>query len=167
MPSSIVMHIHNGWIKSSLVNLHPSPFIMLHLKACFPCPRHWDPTLATIVLKLVWPKLVLGMVDIVLEQLLAYPTHVMLCMSAISNILIIPPLRHHGISQDVIIHFSMVSILRMSFRSWSPPRFHLFYHQTMHLLQMLGQQPFGTICNNVSANFTFPFWPNLHLFFVL
>jgi hypothetical protein len=30
----------------------------------------------------------------------------------------------------------------------------------MHLLQMFGQQPFGTICDNASANFTFRFRPN-------
>jgi len=38
--------------------------------------------------------------------------------------------------------------------------FGLFYHQAMHLFQMFGQQPFGIICNNASANFTFPFRPN-------
>jgi hypothetical protein len=27
----------------------------------------------------------------------------------------------------------------------------------MHILQMLGQQPFGTICDNANANFTLPF----------
>jgi hypothetical protein len=32
---------------------------------------------------------------------------------------------------------------------------------------MFGQQSFGTICDNASANFTFPFQPNLHPFFVL
>jgi hypothetical protein len=48
-----------------------------------------------------------------------------------------------------------------------PPRFGLFCHQTMGFLQMLSQQPFGTICNNASANFTLPFQPNLHPFFVL
>jgi len=37
----------------------------------------------------------------------------------------------------------------------------------MHLLQMLGQQPFGIICDNVSANFTLPFQPKLCPFFVL
>jgi hypothetical protein len=33
--------------------------------------------------------------------------------------------------------------------------------------QMLRQQPFGTICNNASANFTLSFRPNLRPFFVL
>jgi hypothetical protein len=37
----------------------------------------------------------------------------------------------------------------------------------MHLLQMLGQQPFGAICDNASANFALPFLPNLCPFFVL
>jgi hypothetical protein len=37
----------------------------------------------------------------------------------------------------------------------------------MHLLQMFNQQPFGTICDNASANFTFTFKPNLCPFFVL
>ncbi len=78
MPSSSVVHMHNGWIKSSLVNLHPSPSIMLHFKVYFPCPRHLDATLATIALKLIWPKLVLGMVDIVLQQLRGYSTYTML-----------------------------------------------------------------------------------------
>jgi hypothetical protein len=32
---------------------------------------------------------------------------------------------------------------------------------------MLNQQPFGTMCNNVSANFTFSVQPNLRPFFVL
>jgi hypothetical protein len=58
---------NNGWIKSSFVNLHPSPCVMLHLKARFPHPKHWDPTLVIVTLKLIWPKLVLGMVDIVLQ----------------------------------------------------------------------------------------------------
>jgi len=31
--------------------------------------------------------------------------------------------------------------------------------------QMFGQQPFGTICDNASANFTPPFQPNIHPFF--
>jgi hypothetical protein len=30
----------NEWIESSLVNLHPSPRVMLHLEACFPRPEH-------------------------------------------------------------------------------------------------------------------------------
>jgi len=34
--------------------------------------------------------------------------------SAISNLLIIPPLHGHGISQDVSIHFGMVLMLRTS-----------------------------------------------------
>jgi hypothetical protein len=63
--------------------------------------------------------------------------------------------------------FSMVLMLRTSYRSWRPPMFCLFYHQAMHLLQMLGQQPFGTICDNANANFTLPFRPNLGPFFVL
>jgi len=37
----------------------------------------------------------------------------------------------------------------------------------MHRFQMFGQQPFGTICDNASANFTLPFRPNLCPFFVL
>ncbi len=65
--TSIIMHIHNRWIESSLINLHHSPFVMLHLEAQFPRPKHWDPTSIIITLKLIWPKLVLGMVDIVLQ----------------------------------------------------------------------------------------------------
>ncbi len=67
MPFSIVVHIHNEWIESSLVNFHPSPSVMLHLEARFQGPKHWDPTLAIVVLKLIWPTLILGMVDIVLQ----------------------------------------------------------------------------------------------------
>jgi hypothetical protein len=62
---------------------------------------------------------------------------------------------------------NMVLMSKTSYRSWRPPRFGLFCHQAMHLLQMLGQQPFGIICENVSANFKLPFWPNLCAFFVL
>ncbi len=40
MPSSIIMHIQNEWIESSFINLHPSPSMMLHLEACFPCLMH-------------------------------------------------------------------------------------------------------------------------------
>ncbi len=40
IPSSIVVHMQNGWIESSLVNFHPFPFVMLHLEARFPHPRH-------------------------------------------------------------------------------------------------------------------------------
>jgi len=40
-----------------------------------------------------------------------------------------------------------------------PPKFGFFFHQTMHLLQMRSQRPFGTICNNASVNFTFHFDP--------
>jgi hypothetical protein len=47
------MHTHNEWIESSLVNLHPSPSVMLHLEAHCPHPKHWDPTLSTIALKLI------------------------------------------------------------------------------------------------------------------
>jgi hypothetical protein len=53
MSSSIIMHLHNRWIESSLVNLHPFPFVMLHLEAHFPHPRHSNPTPTTIVLKLI------------------------------------------------------------------------------------------------------------------
>jgi hypothetical protein len=88
-------------------------------------------------------------------------------MSATNNLLIIPPLHDHDISQDANAHFNMVWMSRTSLTSWKPPRFGLFYHQAMHFLQMLGQQPFGMICNNTSANFTLPFWPNLHPFFIL
>jgi hypothetical protein len=42
--------------------------------------------------------------------------------------------------------------------------FDLFYHQAMHLFEMFGQQPFDTIRDNVNANFTLPFQPNLHPF---
>jgi hypothetical protein len=36
MPFSIVVHTHNRWIKSSLVNIHLFPSMMLHLEAHFP-----------------------------------------------------------------------------------------------------------------------------------
>jgi hypothetical protein len=49
----IIVHIHNGWIEFSLVNLHPFPSIMLHLETHFPLPRHSNPTLAIVVLKLI------------------------------------------------------------------------------------------------------------------
>ncbi len=62
--------------------------------------------------------------------------------------------------------FSMVLMLKTSFKSWRLPRFGLFCHQAMHLFQMLGQQPFNTICDNASGNFTLPFQPNFHPFFV-
>jgi hypothetical protein len=78
MPSSIVVHIHNGWIGSSLVNLHPSPSLMLHLEPHYPRPKHWGPTPSTIALKLVWPKLVLGVVDTALQQLLGDSTRALL-----------------------------------------------------------------------------------------
>ncbi len=32
--------------------------------------------------------------------------------------------------------------------------------------KMFGQQPFGKICDNANANFTFPFWPCLHPLFL-
>jgi len=51
---------HNGWIESSLVNLHPSPSVMLHFETHCPHPKHWGPTLSTIALKLIWPNLILG-----------------------------------------------------------------------------------------------------------
>jgi hypothetical protein len=108
------------------------------------------------------------MVDIVLQQLLVYPTHAMFFdTSVINNLLIILPLHGHSIYQNANIHFSMVLMSKTSFRSWRPPRFGLFYHQAMHLLQMFGQQPFGTIGDNASANFTLPFQPNFCPFFVL
>jgi hypothetical protein len=64
----------------------------------------------------------------------AYPTRAMLWHSEPSNLLIIPPLHGHGVSQDASIHFSMILTLRTSFKSWKPPMFGLLCHQTMHLL---------------------------------
>ncbi len=43
-----------------------------------PMSQTLKPNTSTIILKLIWPKLILGMVDIVLQQLLAYPTLVVL-----------------------------------------------------------------------------------------
>ncbi len=80
--------------------------------------------------------------------------------------LIISPLHSHGISQDASIHLGMVLMSRTSCRSWRPPRFGLFCHQAMHLFQMLGQQPFGIVCDSASANFALPFRPNLRPFLV-
>ncbi len=97
MPISIVVHIHNGWIESSLVNLHFSPFVMLHFEPHFPHLKQLDSTPAIIVLKLIWPKLVLGMVDIVLQPLLALPTPFLLNTCVTSNLLIILPLHDLGI----------------------------------------------------------------------
>jgi hypothetical protein len=63
-------------------------------------------------------------------------------------------------------NFNMVLMSKTSFRNWRPPRFGLFYHQAMHLFWMFSQQPLGTICDTSNTNFTFPFWSNLHPFFV-
>jgi len=103
MPSSIVMHIENGWIESSFVNFHPFPSVMLHLKACFPCPKHKDLTCVTITLKLILLKLVLIMVNI--------------GTNITNNLLIIPPLHGHGISQDASIHFNVVLMSRTCFKN--------------------------------------------------
>jgi hypothetical protein len=83
-------------------------------------------------------------------------------MNAINNLLIIPPLHDHDISQDADVHFNMVLTSRTSLKSWKPPKFSLFCHQAMHLLQMFRQQSSGMICDNASANFKLPFWPNFH-----
>ncbi len=128
IPSSIVMHMQNKWIESSLINLHPFPFVMLDFEACFPCPKHYDPTHALVTLKLIWPKLVLAMVDIVLQQLPFYPTCVGFSTNVINNLLIISLLHDHGVSQATNVYFSMVLMSRTSFRSWNPPRFGFFYH---------------------------------------
>jgi hypothetical protein len=54
------------------------------------------------------------MVDIVLQQLPAYLPLVALWHERNK---IIPPLHDHGISQDVIIHLSMVLMWRTSFKN--------------------------------------------------
>jgi hypothetical protein len=82
---------------------------------------------------------------------ICYTKQLFSCTRATSNLLIIPPLHNHSISQYANVHFSMVLMLRTYFKSWKPPRFDLFYHQAMHLFQLFGQQPFGTICDNASA----------------
>jgi len=43
MPSAIILHIQNMCIKSSLVNFHPFPSVMLHFKAHFPHPQTLRP----------------------------------------------------------------------------------------------------------------------------
>ncbi len=102
----------NGWIESCLANFHLSPFVMLHLKTLFPCLGHWDPTPTTVALKLIWSKLVLGMVDIICNNYQLISFALGFGMNIISSLLIIPPLHNHGISQNANIHFSMVLMSR-------------------------------------------------------
>jgi hypothetical protein len=40
MPFSIIVHMQNRSIRSSIVNLRPFPSVMFHFNAHFPCPKH-------------------------------------------------------------------------------------------------------------------------------
>ncbi len=164
MPSSIVVHIHNGWIESSLVNLHPSPFTMLHFEACFTCPRHWNLTLATIALKLIDRSWFWGWWTLFCNSYQLIPLVLCFGISVTNNLLIIPPLHDHGISQDASIHFSMVLM------SWTPLEV-----ESLPGLAFFATMPctsFKCLVNNhlaqyANANFTLPFRPNFCPFFVL
>jgi len=79
-------------------------------------------------------KVGFGKVDIFYNNYRLYPFLLCFSTNATSNLFIIPPLHNHGIFLDASIHFSMVLMLTTFFINWKPPRFGLFYHQTIHIL---------------------------------
>jgi len=161
MPSAIILHIQNMCIKSSLVNFHPFPSVMLHFKAHFPHPQTLRPNTYNSCFETNLTKVGFrngGNCSTTITNLshsryvLAWTQLTTIWSFRLCTTMTFPEMR------TFILTWFLMS--KTFFRNWRPPMFDFFCHQAMHLLQMFGQQPIGTICNNASVNFTHPFWPN-------
>ncbi len=108
------------------------------------------------------------MVDIVLQQFIAYPT----CLVALAWVQL-------ATFWSSCFYMAMtfpkmpIFILTWSWH-WGPPleveglpSLAFFTTKPYTSFKCLVNNHFCNICDNASANFTFPFWPNLHPFFVL
>jgi len=103
------------WIKSSFVKFHPSPSMMFASQGTFLMPHALKSNTCNNCFEINLTKVGFGngghCFATIIPFVLSFGTNV------ISNLLIILLLHDHGMSQNASVHFSMVLMSRISFRS--------------------------------------------------
>jgi len=91
--------------------------------------------------------------------------HILHGLSHESNdfLLVISSLNRMHVTLNVCIHLKVVLATKLPLKSQRTTIFGFFYHDVVHLLEVLGEQPFQSICNGTHVNFAHALQPHLNL----